>query len=145
MFENRKQAARILGWGGVVPFAVLALVAWTGAADWLETLLVGYAVVILAFMNGSLWAGALERPADVAAPLLVANALLLAGLAALILPLFWAASWLAVLFALHLLAEWRWVHAGHPGWYRQMRLMLSISVVALLVIAALAGAGAGRV
>ncbi|MFU8878737.1 MAG: DUF3429 domain-containing protein, partial [Wenzhouxiangellaceae bacterium] len=119
--------------------------AWTGAPDWLETLLLGYAVVILAFMNGSLWAGAMERPADTPAPLVVSNALVLAGLVALILPLFWATSWLAVLFALHLVAEWRWVHAGHPGWYRQMRLMLSISVVGLLLIAALAGAGAGRV
>lgn len=143
MEDNRQKIARTLGWAGVIPFAVLAVTSYTGAPESVQQLLIGYALVILAFMNGSLWAGALERPADAPAPLIASVVLLLAGLPALLMPISAAAGWLAVLFALHLIAEWRWVLTGHPGWYRQLRVMLSASVIALLLIAAMAGASGG--
>ena len=140
MSENRQKSARMLGWAGLIPFAALVVVTLFGAPDPVRLLLVGYAVAILAFLNGTLWAGALQRPADAPAPLIVSNLLLLAALPALLMPLSAAAGWLALMFGLHLVAEWRWVLSGHPGWYRRMRLMLSGVAIVLLLVAAMGGA-----
>lgn len=139
MIENRQKTSRMLGWAGITPFAALAVIGVTGAPEPVQHLLVGYAVAILAFLNGSLWAGALQRAADAAAPLIASNLLLLAALPALLMPLSAAAGWLALLFGLHLLADWRWVLSGHPGWYRRMRLMLSSLAIGLLLVAAMGG------
>ena len=133
--QNRQQAASVLGWAGVIPFAVLAVAAWIGAPDWLFDLLRGYALLILAFMCGSLWDGALARPADPPLPLIISNVLILAALPALLLPLAWALLLLAGLFAIHGFAEWRWAHSLQPGWYRRLRFALSVSVVTLLILA----------
>lgn len=143
MMENRQKTARTLGWAGLIPFAALAATAVIDAPEPVQHLLVGYAVAILAFLNGSLWAGALQRPSDVPAPLIASNLLLLAALPALLMPLSAAAGWLALMFVLHLAAEWRWVLAGHPGWYRRMRLLLSGIAIALLVVAAMGGTANG--
>lgn len=139
MSENRRKMAWTLGWAGLIPFAVLVVTALTGAPADVQKLLIGYVVAILAFLNGSLWAGALQRPADSPAALITSNILLLAGLPSLLMPLAPAAGWLAVLFALHLAADWRWVLTGHPGWYRRMRVMLSGAAIGLLLLAAMAG------
>lgn len=143
MIENRQKTARTLGWAGLIPFAALAVSAVIGAPEPVQQLLIGYAVAILAFLGGSLWAGALERPADAPAPLVASNLLLLAALPALLMPLSAAAGWLALMFALHLAAEWRWVLTGHPGWYRRLRLMLSGIAIALLLVAAMGGTANG--
>lgn len=139
MMENRQKTARTLGWAGLIPFAALAVTTVIGAPDPVQQLLVGYVVAILAFLGGSLWAGALERSVDASAPLIASNLLLLAALPALLMPLGAAAGWLALMFALHLAAEWRWVLTGHPGWYRRLRLMLSTIAIALLLVAAMGG------
>lgn len=143
MIENRQKTARMLGWAGIIPFAALAVAAVIGAPESVQLLLVGYAVAILAFLNGTLWAGALQRPSDVPAPLIASNLLLLAALPALLMPLSAAAGWLALLFGLHLVADWRWVLTGHPGWYRRMRLLLSSIAIAFLLVAAMGGAANG--
>lgn len=137
--ESRKKTARMLGWAGLIPFVALAVVPLLGAPEPVRQLLVGYAIAILAFLNGTLWAGALQRPLDVPAPLIASNFLLLASLPALLMPLSAAAGWLALMFSLHLIAEWRWVLSGQPGWYRRMRLMLSGAAIGLLLIAAMGG------
>ena len=134
--QNRQQAASILGWSGIIPFVVLVIAAWAGAPDWLFDLLRGYALLILAFMCGSLWEGALARPADPPLPLIISNLLVLAALPALLLPLAWALLLLAALFSIHGFAEWRWGLTIQPGWYRRLRFALSVSVVTLLVLAA---------
>ncbi|MCA1777836.1 MAG: DUF3429 domain-containing protein [Xanthomonadaceae bacterium] len=139
MMQNRQQAAQVLAWAGVVPFAALALISTFATPAWLSDLLLGYALLILAFMCGSLWTGALARTDATSAPLFASNALVLAALPALLVPLAWAAAWMAVLFALHALAEWRWVYHGQPGWYRRLRVAVSLAVVSLLVLAALIG------
>jgi len=140
MTDNRHKTARALGWAGILPFAALALVAYFDAPDPLQDLLIGYVLAILAFLNGSLWGAALERTTDPSKALIASNLLVLAGLPALLMPLSAAAGWMALLFGLQLLAEWRWVLTGHPGWYRRLRLLLSSTAIALLVIAAMAGA-----
>jgi hypothetical protein len=143
MNENRQKTARMLGWAGIIPFAALAVTATIGAPGPVQHLLIGYAVAILAFLNGTLWAGALQRPNDAPAPLIASNLLLLAALPAPLMPLSAAAGWLALMFALHLVAEWRWVLTGHPGWYRRMRLLLSSIAIALLLVAAMGGTASG--
>jgi len=141
MFETRRQTAVALGWLGLLPFAGLAAATFLPAPGWLTQLLIGYALLILAFVSGSLWSSALARSEDdTPAPLILSNVLALAGLPALLLQTAPAAAWLAFLFALHAAAEWRWVRAGQPGWYRRLRLLLSTAVVALLLITATGGA-----
>lgn len=135
--RTRQQTARILSWLGVLPFAAMALVAWTGAPEWLLHLLVGYGVLSLAFMGGTLWSAALDRPAEPEAPLVASIILVLAALPALLLPLISAALLLAVLFALHALAEYLWARESQAGWYKRMRLAISASVIALLIVTVL--------
>lgn len=139
--RDRQQTARILGWAGVLPFAAWALVAWTGAPNWLIELLVGYGVLILAFMGGTLWAAALDKPQEPEAPLIASIVIVLAALPTFVLPEFSAALLLAVLFALHWMAESVWVRKSQPGWYRRMRMGISATVVALLVITFLISLG----
>lgn len=141
--RNRQQTARILGWAGVVPFAAWALVAWTGAPGWLVDLLVGYGVLILAFMGGTLWAAAVEYPERTEAPLVASILIVLAALPAFVLPQVSAALLLAVLFALHWSAEYVWVRKSQAGWYRRMRLGISATVIGLLVIVFLIRLGQG--
>ncbi|WP_181918423.1 MULTISPECIES: DUF3429 domain-containing protein [unclassified Wenzhouxiangella] len=132
--RSRQQTARILGWAGVLPFAAWTLVAWTGAPDWLLELLVGYGVLILAFMGGTLWATALDKPQEPEAPLIASILIVLAGLPAFVLPTISAALLLAVLFALHWTAEYLWLRHIQPGWYRRMRMGISATVIALLAL-----------
>jgi len=140
MTDNRRRTARALGWAGILPFVALAFAGYFDAPASLQLLLIGYALAILSFLNGSLWGVALERTADQSTALIASNLLVLAGLPALLMPLSAAAGWLALLFGLQLLAEWRWVLTGHPGWYRRLRLMLSAVAIGLMVVAAMAGA-----
>jgi len=132
--RSRQQTAIILGWAGVLPFAAWALVAWTGAPDWLVELLVGYGVLILAFMGGTLWATALQRPEQSEPPLIASILIALGTLPALVLPQVSAALLLAVLFTLHFVAEYAWVRQSQDGWYKRMRLGISAAVVTLLVL-----------
>jgi hypothetical protein len=142
MTRNRQQVARILGWSGLIPFAALALAAWIGTPDWLDRVLIGYAVAILSFVCGSLWMSALQAEAARPEALVASNAIVLAALPALVLPLAWAAPWLAILFAAQYAAELRWVARGHAGWYRRLRTLLTSIGIVLLVLAGLASLSA---
>lgn len=138
MTGNRKQVARVLGWAGLVPFAVLAWISYLGVPDWIDILLVGYALAILGFLAGTLWMAALAGDGERTEALVASNVIVLAGLPALVLPVAWACGLLAVLFAAELVAEWRWTRRGQAGWYQRLRAMLSMIAIALLVIGALA-------
>lgn len=135
--QTRREAARILGWSAMVPFAGLLLMAILPTPDWLENLLIGYAVLILAFLGGTLWTEAIKQPEDRPAALFVSGLLPVVALPALVLPLFWSCFWLAVLYAGHWAAEWHWVRAAQPGWYRGLRLGLSGTAIGALLIAGL--------
>jgi len=135
--RSRQQTARILGWAGILPFAAWVLVAWTGAPNWVMELLVGYGVLIVAFMGGTLWATAVDKPEEPEAPLIASIVLVLAALPAFLLPAISAALLLAVLFVLHWVAEYIWVRQIQPGWYRRMRLGVTGAVTTLLILAVL--------
>jgi len=128
----------MLGFAGLIPFAALAAAAHFGAPDWIDRLLVGYALVILGFLCGGLWLGAVESEADRPEALVVSNVLVLAGMVALVLPVGAGAAWLAALFALQFAAERYWIAGTQPGWYRRLRALLSAIAVVLLALAGMA-------
>ena len=132
---------RALGWGGVLPFLAGPPIALLPAPAWSERLLVGYAMIILAFMAGTLWARHLLVD-KIRIPLLIgSNVLALLAWPAILLPLYAATLWLAALFIAHLLFDEPWRSHGLPGWYRRLRLSLSTSAIGLLMIAGLIDAG----
>ncbi|MCC5864714.1 MAG: DUF3429 domain-containing protein [Wenzhouxiangella sp.] len=141
MKESSIHTVKVLGWSGLLPFAFMPLAAVLDFPDWLQRLLLTYAVIILAFMAGTLWARFLVAVEPGRFRLIASNVLALAAWPAVLLELHWAALWLALVFAAHLLLDEPWRGNEMPGWYRRLRLFLSSSVIALLVLTGLIGAG----
>lgn len=131
--------ARGLGWGGVIPFGLMPLAVHLGPPDWLETLLLAYGLLILAFMAGTLWARHVLFEPVHGGFLVASNLLALAGWPVILMNLSWGSLWLALLFTLHLVLDQPWRSHGLPGWYRRLRLGLSASVITLLVMTGLIG------
>lgn len=133
--------SRILTWSGLIPFAGLALIAGLGAPEWLGLLLTAYAALILSFMAGTLWTQQLLVGKTGPNMLIASNALVLAAWPAVLMPVHWASTWLGVLFAAHLLLEAPWRRDGLPGWYRHLRLAVSLAAIVLLLTGGLVGMG----
>lgn len=146
----------LLGYGGLLPFAagvIGLLLVPAGQAVW-QTMLLGYAAVILSFVGALHWGFAMRaEPAlalglygwSVVPALLGWLALLLPGL----LPLLgsdsrtgtaWAALLLIVAYAAHYLRDRRITRQqALPAWYLPLRLRLSVgALLALTVLAATA-------
>lgn len=138
MQPNHSAPPLALAWAGVLPFvALVAMALFAEPPAWLKTLLVGYAVLILAFMAGTLWMQALLDPAEgqrSRTRLVVSNGLVLAGWPALLMPITWACAWLAILFATHAGVERPWQSKDWPQWYRRLRVQVSVTVISLLLI-----------
>ncbi|MFW5815799.1 MAG: DUF3429 domain-containing protein [Wenzhouxiangella sp.] len=134
---------RTLTWSGVIPFAALALVSMIETPPWLELLLVGYATLILAFLAGTLWARHLLGERTRPRLLIASNALVLLAWPALLMPVAWASLWLAAMFGLHLLLDEPWRGYRMPGWYRRLRLAVSIAAISLLLVGGLIGVSTG--
>ena len=132
----------VLGWAGVIPFAVLS------AATCLRfavspapvTLLVGYGVAILSFMAGAQWGLAMRAPdgsehgwrgyAISVVPALI-------GWICLFLPVRPALLVLAASFAALLAYDLWTLRLGYaPPWYGRLRWQLTSAVLALLIVAA---------
>ena len=136
-----RRTAFTLSAAGAIPFiglvvAMASLEAPTNstAGLWLQT----YSAVILSFLGGIRWGMAVATPAASPAPLVFSVLPALAGWA--ILPfaiiLMPGENWYlgyAGLFALQLI--WDWNSRSVPQWFREIRLLIS-----LVVIASLAGA-----
>ncbi|MEE4639553.1 MAG: DUF3429 domain-containing protein [Wenzhouxiangella sp.] len=134
---------RTLTWSGVIPFAALALVSMITTPPWVDLLLVGYAMLILAFLAGTLWARHLLGERTRPRLLIASNILVLLAWPALLMPIAWASLWLAALFAVHLLLDEPWRGYRMPGWYRRLRLAVSSVAIALLLIGGLIGVSTG--
>lgn len=133
--------SRILTWSGLIPFGAIFALAIIGAPEWLATLLIAYGALILSFMAGTLWAQHLLGERSHWRMLIASNLLVLAAWPAILMPLAWASCWLAILFATHLLLEEPWRSDGMPGWYRRLRLAVSLSAISLLLVGGLVGIG----
>lgn len=137
---DTQKAAFWLGLTGYIPFGALTLATLLGGAyaPLAQTLLIGYAAVILSFLGGIRWGVAMLQSQKV--PQAVA-------LGISVLPSLWA--WIAaaiggpvsfLMFAVGFLAMGWWdnklVAAGEvPGWFGTLRLVLTGLVTITMVIA----------
>jgi hypothetical protein len=141
-------AALILGWMGVLPFAALALFGIFGApglGDIATCALIGYGAIILSFMGGAQWGATMMRrptPEPAASWLGYGVSVLpaLLGWAALALPAPAALGVFPVGFGLLLIYDLASARRGDtPAWYPRLRAPLTITVIACLTAALLAG------
>jgi Protein of unknown function (DUF3429) len=134
------RSARLLGWGGVIPFALLALASLTATPEAARALL-GYGAIILGFM-GAVWWGVAMASGEARSPFYAISVLpALAAFAALVAPV-WIGLWLlAAGFAALLLFDLSQVRKGAaPPWYAALRVKLTTCVLlSLLLVAVLQG------
>ena len=122
-------SARLLGWGGVIPFAVLALASLTATPEAARALL-GYGAIILGFM-GAIWWGVAMARGEARSPFYAISVLpALAAFAALLSPV-WVGLWLlAAAFAILLLFDLAQVRRNAaPQWYAALRIRLTVCVL----------------
>ena len=142
------KSALVLGWLGVLPFALFSLVAVatrSQVAGHAATALVLYGMIILSFMGGAQWGLAMRAPDE--APAALARRLGISVLPALgafalgALPPRPALLGLALLFAALLAYDLSTVRAGAaPAWYGKLRMQLTAAVVLCLLTACVFGA-----
>lgn len=139
------RTARLLGFAGLAPFVCLSLWLYAIAPDheWRDgtiLLLLAYGAVILSFLGGARWGLALAgRHGDAPVDFAAAMAPPLIGWVSVFIPVPYAFAILAVAFA----AQGAWdtlaVHAGKaPGWYGDLRTILTVVVVATMIVAFIA-------
>ncbi len=138
--------ARLLGWGGVIPFAFFAAAVVAGldtpGID-PERALISYAAIILSFMGAVHWGIAIALPPEQASrrDRLMAISVLpaLVGWAALLMPFVVGGVVLALTFAVLLAFDISVVRGGlAPQWYRSLRWQLTLAVLVCLLGAAAA-------
>lgn len=130
----------LLGLLGLVPFATGVVLAFFGIQQLfglpIDTMLMIYSVTILSFLGGVRWGIALgsedTRRRDPALVLAVIPSLI--GWVVTMFPVDTALVVLAIAFAVFGLLD---VLLDAPGWYRRLRILLSILVVAMLVLASM--------
>lgn len=142
-FSTFRRVANILTLAGALPFiglaaamAVLEPPTNLTASFWLMV----YATVILSFLGGIRWGIAVSNPEAGWAPLAISVLPALAGWVivpyAILVQQVPSPSWFlayAVLFALHL--GWDWRSGSVPGWFKTLRMTVSLIVIACLVAA----------
>lgn len=139
------QAAKWLGFSGLIPFIALSLFGWLGPETWRESVnlyLLGYGMVILSFMGGVHWGLAMawnERGSTAAAKSVFTVSVVpaLAAWLALLMPNSLQLLWLAVCFGALLAYDVTYAqHSGAPKWYPKLRWPLTLVVVSCLLLAA---------
>lgn len=135
--------ARLLGYGGLVPFVAGAIGIWLAAPDqepFVTRALIGYGAVILSFLGAVHWGVAISRDGEGwpgQLTLSVVPALVAWG--ALMLPALLGCGLLIAAFAGHYLADRSAADRDIlPRWYARLRVYLSVGVLACLGAAAIA-------
>ncbi|MEQ8822917.1 MAG: DUF3429 domain-containing protein [Filomicrobium sp.] len=139
--------ALLLGWFGVVPFAVFSMLTIAGSVSSsgpAMSALILYGVVIASFMGGAQWGLAMVATGDDMA--LMGRQLAISVLPALaafglwFLPVTLTLFGLAALFVALLFIDIGNSRTGStPAWYPNLRIQLTITVVFFLLLAALFG------
>lgn len=132
--DQAPSSAFLLGFGGVVPFAVLAVnyaIGWPLFDGFALQAFLVYAAVILSFLGGIRWGGAVNlgktRPRELCLAVLPS----LWAAAALLLPSpVWSVSTLAIGFLLIGLLDVWLPGPAMPDWMRRLRLQLTVAVLA---------------
>lgn len=134
----------LLGWGGVLPFAGLAIAVPFGLPSPIpqaETMLIGYGAVILSFVGGVHWGLAMQSEAGsgnggAAWQYVLSVIPALVGWTALALETFHALFELAAAFLALLIIDMAWVSGRKaPAWYGSLRLQLTSAVLLCLGLA----------
>jgi hypothetical protein len=132
-------AARLLGFGGLLPFIAAAIAAHAvdpALQEHTRRALVAYGAIILSFLGGVRWGAAMigRDTADLARPLLISVVPALLGWSAVLLPSTTGAVVLAACFAVLLVADLH--NRDVPDWYRVLRVPLSIGAIGSLLAGA---------
>jgi hypothetical protein len=129
-----------LGFGGLIPFIVLAaltLIGPEGWKDWVSGGLIAYGAVILSFLGGITWGLAVTRERKPDPLYLASMAPFFAAWIALLLPRFPGLLLLMAAFLGSLANDFLLKKAGlSPGWFFSLRVTLTAIVVACLAVAA---------
>lgn len=138
--EWRQISPRTLGFGGLVPFVVLAALTLIGPEGWKDMVslgLIAYGAVILSFLGGITWGLAVTRQQTRDPLYLASMAPFFAAWIALLLPPFGGLLLLMVAFLGALANDFMLKRAGlSPGWFFSLRVTLTAVVVACLAVAA---------
>lgn len=131
-------AARIGGYGGLLPFAGCAALAWWSPMA--LAALQAYGVVILSFVGAVHWGRALAGPAPSSVDGLIGWSVVPALLAwpLALLPVVAALPLLALAFALWRVFEFRYCDRSLPRWYARLRTELTAGAVVALLVGTLA-------
>ncbi len=142
--------ALILGFAGLIPFVVPALLVWFAPpllAGFLHTLIIAYAMVIAGFMAGAQWGFGSLPQVDDAQRWRVLGLSVVPALIAWIgpfTPFPWPYAFILVAFVMVLRFDLKLVRQGlAPAWYPQLRLPLTAGVIVALGAALLHGVLAG--
>ena len=135
-----RRTATWLGLGGVLPLVLGAIWAWIlgggDTADWVLHAVATYGAVILSFLGGIHWGLALrDVDADRNRYIVSVVPALLAWMA-LLLPLGPGIALLAVCFVGQLIVDL--LRLELPSWFRNLRALLTLLVVAALILSLLA-------
>lgn len=133
------QSTALFGGLGVIPFvagAVLANIPSTSASG--HWLVIGYGAVILSFLGGIQWGVGLKSVPRAWLPYLIAISISLMGWIALLLTPLWGllllgAGYIAAFFYDAVTTPL----FDLPGWFIRLRILLTMSVLASLGVAAL--------
>lgn len=137
--ERLRPVVAVLGWGGILPFLTLPLMAIRETSRQLETLFITYGLLILAFLCGTLWLRQFIQTDASIWRLIASNLILLAAWPAVLLPLPAATGLLAAGFLVHLVIDAPSQQTTLPAWYGRLRWQLSSVVATLLAMTALVG------
>ncbi len=137
-----QQLANILGYAGLVPFAIFSIGAWITLplVHNPHFILLTYAAVILSFMGAIHWGVGMSQQGDGAKIQLGTSVLpALLGWLALLIPVLYGYVLLILCFSTLCVADKYATDKGLvPGWYLPLRVGLTIIVVLCLIAAALA-------
>ena len=145
--NDGQNTARLLGFAGLIPFYVLAVLALflDAASTWVAILLLlTYAAVIASFLGAVHWGLALAAPEPSGRLLLRGVLPALGGWGIVVLYVTSTEAWPAIVLAMALFVS-LYVYdrkAGRaglaPGWYAVLRAPLSLLVIAALLIGLIA-------
>jgi hypothetical protein len=134
MKDTIRRGPGLLGYAGVLPFALLATLAATAAGPPREIALTAflfYSAVILSFLGGIRWGAAARQGSAGDSAYVVSVVPSLWAVACLAWPDPVVSAWgLALGFAVAGLGDWLRPGVGVPSWMRPLRARLTLAVLA---------------
>lgn len=135
--------ATAIGLAGLIPFifGVLAIMLWPDAEAMCVKLFYIYSAGVLAFMAGVYWPIALQLeqrcfPLSPIWTLVISQVFFLTAGLALLLPLMAQTVVYPLAYIALYVVDVRWMKLYWPGWYRRLRMVLTLVACACQVVAA---------